>query len=78
MYIKITYKQLSSKERDKIAILRIQGKSQGEIAYMTSRNKNTISIKLRRNLTPTYDICLPDERSGRQSAAPTSGKILLN
>lgn len=65
MYMKITYKQLSSEERDKIGILRIQGKSQGEIAYMTSRNKNTVSSELRRNLTPTYDIYSPDERSGR-------------
>ncbi len=78
MYIKITYKQLSSEERDKIGILRIQGKSQGEIAYMTSRNKNTISRELRRNLTPTYDIYLPDECSGRQNEPPTSEMILLN
>ncbi len=34
MYMKITYKQLSSEERDIIGILRIQGKSQGEIAFV--------------------------------------------
>ncbi len=37
------YNQLTSEERDKIAILRAQGKSLTLIASMIGRNKSTIS-----------------------------------
>ena len=41
--------QLTSEERDKIAILRAEGKSLTLIATMINRNKSTISRELRRN-----------------------------
>ena len=46
---KSKYKQLSSEERDKIAILRAEGKSLTLIASMIGRNKSTISRELRHN-----------------------------
>ncbi len=49
------YNQLTSEERDKIAILRAEGKSLTLIANMIGRNKSTISRELRRNRTPVYD-----------------------
>ena len=52
------YNQLTSEERDKIAILRAEGKSLALIANMIGRNKSTISRELRRNRTPVYDVYL--------------------
>ena len=52
------YNQLTSEERDKIAILRAEGKSLTLIANMIGRNKSTISRELRRNRTPVYDVYL--------------------
>ena len=52
------YNQLTSDERDKIAILRAEGKSLTLISNMIDRDKSTISRELRRNRTPVYDIYL--------------------
>lgn len=63
--MKITYKHISNEERDKIAILRAEGKSQGKIAIMIGRNKSTVSRELRRNRTPIYDVYLPHKAHER-------------
>ncbi len=62
---KSKYKQLSSEERDKIAILRAEGKSLTLIASMIGRNKSTISRELRRNRTPVYNVYLPHKAHQR-------------
>lgn len=49
-----TYSQLSLRERDRLAVLRAQGLSIGEMARRLERNKSTISRELRRNRGPTY------------------------
>jgi len=54
-----TYCQLSSEERDKIAILRAQGLSLEKIAQAIGRNKSTISRELERNKSPIYNVYLP-------------------
>jgi len=63
---KQTYKHLSSEERDKIAILRVQGFKPSKIAKIIGRDKSTISRELLRNKSPVYDCYLPhkaDERA---------------
>lgn len=57
--MKKTYIQLSSEERDKIAILRVQGLSLEKIAFAIGRNKSTISRELKRNKSPIYNVYLP-------------------
>jgi len=57
------YNQLTSEERDKIAILRAQGKSL--TLSMIGRNKSTISRELRRNRTPIYNVYLPHKAHQR-------------
>lgn len=63
--IKRTYYQLSSEERDKIAILRAKGKSVSDIAKRIGRNKSTISRELKRNKSPIYDIYLANRAHQR-------------
>ncbi len=59
------YNQLTSEERDKIAILRAQGKSLTLIASMIGRNKSTISRELRHNRTLVYNVYLPHKAHQR-------------
>ena len=56
--MKNTYKQLSSEERDKIAILYAGGLSLKDIAQVIGRNKGTVSRELNRNRAPIYDVYL--------------------
>jgi len=49
-----TYSQLSLWERDRLAVLRAQGLSIGEMARRLQRNKSTISRELQRNRGPSY------------------------
>lgn len=63
--IKRTYYQLSSEERDKIAILRAKGKSVSNIAKRIGRNKSTISRELKRNKSPIYNIYLANRAHQR-------------
>lgn len=49
-----TYSQLSLEERDRIAALRAQGVSIGEMARRLKRNKSTISRELHRNRAAVY------------------------
>lgn len=59
------YKQLSSEERDQIAIFRAQGYSQNNIAQMIGRNKSTVSRELKRNSAPIYEVYLPHKAHQR-------------
>lgn len=63
--MKNIYKQLSSEERDKIAVLRARGLSIRDIAQLIDRNKSTISRELRRNRTPVYNVYLPHKAEVR-------------
>ena len=51
--MKKIYEQLSSEERDKIAIYQAHGYNQSDIARMLHRNRSTISRELKRN-QPSY------------------------
>jgi len=48
------YKHLSLTEREKISILRAQGKSIHEIGKVLNRDPSTISRELQRNAPPVY------------------------
>jgi IS30 family transposase len=73
--MKNTYKQLSSEERDKIAILRAQDKSHDDIAMAIGRNKSTISRELQRNKTSVYNVYLPHKANERaQERKQKAGK----
>jgi IS30 family transposase len=60
-----TYCQLSSEERDKIAILRAQGLSLEKIAQAIGRNKSTVPRELKRNKSPIYNVYLPHKADFR-------------
>jgi IS30 family transposase len=53
------YAQLTSEERDIIAVLRAQGKGPNEIARVLGRHKTTIYRELKRNKSPVYNVYLP-------------------
>jgi transposase, IS30 family len=63
--MKNKYIQLSSEERDKIAILRAHGLSLEKIAQAIGRNKSTISRELKRNNSPIYNVYLPHKADMR-------------
>ena len=63
--MKKAYTQLSSEERDKIAILRTQGLSLEKIAQAIGRTKSTISRELKRNNSPIYNVYLPHKADFR-------------
>ena len=53
--MKKKYTQLTSEERDMIAVLRAEGKKLSEIAQIVGRNKSTICRELTRNKSPIYN-----------------------
>ena len=53
------YTQLTSEERDRIAVLRAAGKNISQIAKVLGRNKSTICRELTRNKSPIYNSYLP-------------------
>lgn len=59
------YKQLSSRERDQIAVLVARGRSRREIAKTLDRSPATISRELRRNGAPVYKVYLPHKAEER-------------
>lgn len=63
--MKNTYKQLSSEERDKIAILRAQGASFKAISEAIGRDKSTVCREFQRNSTLVYDVYLPHKAEAR-------------
>jgi len=52
------YTQLTSEERDVIAVLWAQGKGSSDIARIVGRHKSTISRELKRNKAPVYNVYL--------------------
>ena len=62
---KQTYNHLSSEERDKIAVLRAQGLSLGDIATAISRDKSTVFRELNRSKTSVYNVYLPHKADAR-------------
>lgn len=52
------YTQLTSEERDIIAVLWAQGKGPSEIARVVGRHKSTICRELKRNKSPVYNVYL--------------------
>ena len=59
------YTQLTSEERDRIAVLRAQGKKSSEIAHTVGRNKSTICRELKRNKSPIYNVYLSNKAHER-------------
>jgi IS30 family transposase len=62
---KLSYKHLSSEERDQIAYLRAQGKSVSDIAECIGRDKGTISRELKRNRSHVYNVYLANKAHER-------------
>lgn len=54
-----SYKQLSAEERDRLSLLKIQGKSLREIAGLLGRSASTLSRELKRNARPFHEDYLP-------------------
>jgi IS30 family transposase len=63
--MKNTYNQLSSEERDRIAVLRAQGASFRAIGEAIGRSKGTICREMQRNSAPIYDVYLPHKADAR-------------
>lgn len=59
------YNHLSLEERDKITVMRSEGKAISEIARVIGRNKGTISRELRRNSSSEYKLYLSHRAQGR-------------
>lgn len=59
------YNQLSLEERDKITVMKSEGKGISEIARVLGRNKATISRELRRNSSSEYKLYLSHRAQGR-------------
>ena len=60
------YKHLTADERDRIAVLRVEGKSLGDIAKALRRNKSIMSRELRRNRSHDYN-CYCANRAQRRA-----------
>ena len=63
--MKKQYVQLSSEERDLIAVLHAQGQSVREIGDRLDRNPGTISRELQRNKSPVYNVYLAHKAQQR-------------
>lgn len=60
------YKQLSLEERERIAIMKAEGKSIRQIGRLLGRDHGTIQRELRRNSAPVYKVCyLPSRANSR-------------
>lgn len=59
------YSQLSLEERDKITLMRAEGKKASEIAHALDRDKSTISRELNRNASPEYKLYMSHRAQGR-------------
>ena len=59
------YNHLSLKERDKITVMKTEGKTLSEIAIVLGRNKGTISRELQRNSSSEYKLYLSHRAQGR-------------
>ena len=59
------YNHLSLEERDKITVMKSEGKAIGEIAKVIGRDKGTISRELQRNSSSEYKLYLSHRAQGR-------------
>jgi IS30 family transposase len=59
------YNHLSLEERDKITVMKSEGKAISEIARVIGRNKGTISRELQRNSSSEYKLYLSHRAQGR-------------
>ena len=59
------YSQLSLEERDKITLMRAEGKKASEIARALARDKSTMSRELNRNSSPEYKLYMSHRAQGR-------------
>lgn len=68
-----TYKQLSSEERDRLSLLKIQGKTLREIAGLIGRDVSTVSRELKRNSRPFHADYLPHRAQEQADARKAIG-----
>ena len=59
------YNHLSLEERDKITVMKSEGKAISEIARVMGRNKGMISHELQRNASSEYKLYLSHRAQGR-------------
>lgn len=67
------YRQLSKDERDRLSLLRVQGKPLREIAGLIGRDVSTISRELKRNSRPFHGDYLPLRAQDFSDARKTAG-----
>lgn len=67
------YKQLSGEERDRLSLLKVQGKSLREIAGLIGRDVSTISRELKRNARPFHGDYLAHRAQERADARKAVG-----
>ena len=68
-----TYKQLSKEERDRLSLLKAQGKTLREIAVMIGRDVSTVSRELKRNSRPFHADYLPHRAQEQADARKAAG-----
>src|ERR1700746_2603882 len=68
-----TYKQLSNEERDRLSLLKVQGKTLREIAVLIGRDVSTISRELKRNPRPFHPDYLPHRAQEQADARKAAG-----
>jgi IS30 family transposase len=72
----VSGRQLCFAEREDIALLRVQGLSQSEIAVRLGRHKSTISRELRRNATQAgYRASVAEDRAQARAKRPKTAKL---
>lgn len=67
------YKQLSGEERDRLSLLKVQGKSLREIAGLIGRDVSTVSRELKRNARPFHGDYLAHRAQERADARKAAG-----
>ncbi|MBI5306350.1 IS30 family transposase [Candidatus Wolfebacteria bacterium] len=68
------YKQLSQEERDRIFLLKQQGKSNTDIAKILGRDKSTIGRELKRNRHRKFNQYLPDTAQRKTDKRKKKGR----
>lgn len=68
-----SYQQLAKEERDRLSLLKVQGKSLREIAGLLGRNVSTISRELKRNSRPFHLDYLPHRAQDFSDARKKAG-----
>ena len=68
-----TYKQLSKEDRDRLSLLKVQGKSLREIAVLIGRDVSTVSRELKRNSRPYHADYLSHRAQEQADARKVAG-----